>query len=583
MKAIFIIIIAIFSIFIYHTATELDLKQSAILASIAAITCLLGVLSVKMIRLRKSKTSGFTFGSTITLFISISLIFAFGSLFFNQSAQFITPLIQREKASIPDEASQKQQLEQSNNRKPIKDTELEKYWSVDASMQLNVPNKKFDLPPDFPEVYLNFNEDVSELVNQRLYLNYFALEDLSHDQWAIKNVAMKQVLASDSGWIQLHKHSTRRNQLPAVNYLVTHHKSHRLLMSLSGTDQIQLPKLFKVAENRHILNEPTSSGFKNYRYAGQARPLDIDQIKDPRIAPNASKRFIKSTYRESVKPFFTVQSETLNEISTLKGKLQFIKKSLASEFTYSLQINTSSDGLANFILAEKKGSCIHYSTTAAHLLRGQGIPCRLRVGWAGGKYFPDRKLHVFYGKDYHAWLEIKLEDYGWVTFDPTPESENLAAVARIASPNENPQEISTLNRSLTEETQTPITKKDKEKGKPIYTFLRFFILPTAGIIIYLIYKLMCLYGPTTNRIMKTKKYLLNYPEAFIQASINKGHVINNMMSMKQQISFLTDKESYSDFMDDMLDYHYSTIYGEKEQSLKEEKLIMQSIKSWSQE
>jgi len=52
------------------------------------------------------------------------------------------------------------------------------------------------------------------------------------------------------------------------------------------------------------------------------------------------------------------------------------------------------------VLKAKKGICFDYAALMTGMLRSQGIPCKLVVGYAG--------------KAYHAWINVWSEDSGWV-------------------------------------------------------------------------------------------------------------------------------------------------------------------------
>ncbi|MCI9466175.1 MAG: transglutaminase domain-containing protein [Ruminiclostridium sp.] len=52
------------------------------------------------------------------------------------------------------------------------------------------------------------------------------------------------------------------------------------------------------------------------------------------------------------------------------------------------------------VLAEKKGICFDYAALMAGMLRSQGVPCKLVVGYAGSAY--------------HAWISVWTEETGWV-------------------------------------------------------------------------------------------------------------------------------------------------------------------------
>lgn len=52
------------------------------------------------------------------------------------------------------------------------------------------------------------------------------------------------------------------------------------------------------------------------------------------------------------------------------------------------------------VLATKKGICFDYAALMAGMLRSQGVPCKLVVGYAGTSY--------------HAWISVWSENTGWV-------------------------------------------------------------------------------------------------------------------------------------------------------------------------
>ena len=53
------------------------------------------------------------------------------------------------------------------------------------------------------------------------------------------------------------------------------------------------------------------------------------------------------------------------------------------------------------VLAAKKGICFDYAALMTAMLRSQGVPCKLVVGYAG--------------KAYHAWISVYSEEDGWIT------------------------------------------------------------------------------------------------------------------------------------------------------------------------
>ena len=54
----------------------------------------------------------------------------------------------------------------------------------------------------------------------------------------------------------------------------------------------------------------------------------------------------------------------------------------------------------DMVLEEQKGICFDYAALMTAMLRSQGIPCKLVVGYAGSAY--------------HAWISVWTEESGWV-------------------------------------------------------------------------------------------------------------------------------------------------------------------------
>jgi len=52
------------------------------------------------------------------------------------------------------------------------------------------------------------------------------------------------------------------------------------------------------------------------------------------------------------------------------------------------------------IMKKEKGICFDYAAVMAAMLRSQGVPCKLVVGYAGSTY--------------HAWINVWSEDEGWI-------------------------------------------------------------------------------------------------------------------------------------------------------------------------
>ncbi len=114
---------------------------------------------------------------------------------------------------------------------------------------------------------------------------------------------------------------------------------------------------------------------------------------------------------------------TQNRTTTYQKALA-IQNYFITRYEYSLSGNNeiAPDHLDNFIFNSKKGHCEYFATAMAIILRSMGIPSRLAIGYCTdewnpmGNYFTVREQHA------HTWVEVLIENYGWMSFDPTPPS-----------------------------------------------------------------------------------------------------------------------------------------------------------------
>jgi len=100
------------------------------------------------------------------------------------------------------------------------------------------------------------------------------------------------------------------------------------------------------------------------------------------------------------------------------------------DYTYDLSVpaRDSSFSLVDFLTITRKGFCQQFASAMAVLLRTQGIPARVAVGFTPGTLDPTTGLYTVGTDSAHAWVEVKFPTYGWLAFEPTPGRANPAAV-----------------------------------------------------------------------------------------------------------------------------------------------------------
>lgn len=104
---------------------------------------------------------------------------------------------------------------------------------------------------------------------------------------------------------------------------------------------------------------------------------------------------------------------------------------LASQMYYSLKLDelpAGTDPIEYALTESHEGYCMHFASAATLLLRQGGVPARYVSGYtidrSAFQYNAETGIYTAEVGDYmaHAWVEIYLENIGWVPLEVTPGS-----------------------------------------------------------------------------------------------------------------------------------------------------------------
>ncbi len=98
---------------------------------------------------------------------------------------------------------------------------------------------------------------------------------------------------------------------------------------------------------------------------------------------------------------------------------------LREQYRFSLEPQAPpprSDAAADFLFHQQIGYFDHFATAMAVMLRTQGIPTRMAVGYALDPlaYSPETRTYRVTEQQSWAWPEVYFPGLGWVEFNPTP-------------------------------------------------------------------------------------------------------------------------------------------------------------------
>ena len=121
----------------------------------------------------------------------------------------------------------------------------------------------------------------------------------------------------------------------------------------------------------------------------------------------------------------------------------------SNQYHYALNLDFQRDGkldpIEDFVVNHRTGHCEYFASALVLMLRSQGIPARIAIGYKGGEFNMLGQYFVVRQKHAHAWVEAYMprgtvpeaeiagavHDGGcWYRLDPTPASnQNLAALS----------------------------------------------------------------------------------------------------------------------------------------------------------
>ena len=104
-------------------------------------------------------------------------------------------------------------------------------------------------------------------------------------------------------------------------------------------------------------------------------------------------------------------------------RVRAITAYLRDNYRYSLdtpRLPSDRDAVDQFLFVDRVGFCEQFATVLAIMLREEGIPTRLAVGYSTGDTDTLTGTFTVRARDAHAWVEVYFPGVGWVPFDASP-------------------------------------------------------------------------------------------------------------------------------------------------------------------
>ncbi|MCC6934064.1 MAG: transglutaminase domain-containing protein [Deltaproteobacteria bacterium] len=131
-------------------------------------------------------------------------------------------------------------------------------------------------------------------------------------------------------------------------------------------------------------------------------------------------------------------------------------------------VTETGDPVAAYLFAkEKRGYCVHFSHAAVYMLRAIGIPARIATGYLTDLTFAKDGHILLQMADRHAWPEVYIEDYGWISLDISPaKAEN----EQVLEPDRKLLEelMEQVSHDIEFDSLNPLTIPEQRTSSPVF-------------------------------------------------------------------------------------------------------------------
>ncbi len=224
----------------------------------------------------------------------------------------------------------------------------------------------------------------------------------------------------------------------------------RLVPWVSSIDHELSPQPFSVVDGRHVYRQvllppaepgvgppvPVDEFYREHLRQHQAVPRLRDWTRDllHRLAAEQKLPEAALPRPEAGSGALRVPEEYYEAVA------RAVESHLSSsgEFRYSLDLERHDrkiDPVEDFVLNTRLGHCNRFATALALMLRTQGIPTRIVLGFRGSETEGDG-VYDIRQSNAHSWVEALVRrgaggqtTWHWLTLDATPVTEEVATVA----------------------------------------------------------------------------------------------------------------------------------------------------------
>lgn len=195
-------------------------------------------------------------------------------------------------------------------------------------------------------------------------------------------------------------------------------------------------KIYYSSENADMMDGAAEFAMQFDRKSFRELLVEIENFNDEEGSSDFTAMYFRQELDDAEKYLDDTKREISDEIQALADEItegcysDFEKANairnyfLSGDYSYQLGFRASGSDIETFIFEDKTGICVDYATATVLLARAAGLPARYTTGFLMTEPMSDG-YYAVRDKHGHAWAEIYISGYGWMTFDSTPASDEI--------------------------------------------------------------------------------------------------------------------------------------------------------------
>lgn len=269
----------------------------------------------------------------------------------------------------------------------------------------------------------NLGDDIIYAVKspQPAYWQVNVYDNYTSESW-VSTAAVDQLLEKKNGWDDTSDIPGRTR----VSYVVTPEINTDIMLLTGNFVSADIPALARLgvdneitgARSPRVLTPGEKYTVRVYVADNSAAVLSAAPVDYP-ASINATYLQLPEAFPEIVRE---LSDNLTREAKTPYEKVMAIHDYLVT-FPYSRDVAplpVGADAVEDFLFTQKKGFCLHFASAMTVMLRAEGVPARLAVGYLPGDPSDQKGIYLLRDKHYHAWTQVYFPGYGWIDFEATP-------------------------------------------------------------------------------------------------------------------------------------------------------------------